>query len=58
MSLTTLKCRYRKDYQLYEGKPCITDSADQCRKCLALRIESVGKNTDADVWGEWCGGLG
>jgi len=24
--------RYRENYQLYEGKPCITDTADECRK--------------------------
>ena len=23
---------YRENYQLYEGKPCITDTADECRK--------------------------
>jgi hypothetical protein len=28
-----LPARYRENYQLYEGKPCITDTADECRKC-------------------------
>jgi hypothetical protein len=26
------RLRYRENYQLYEGKPCITDTADECRK--------------------------
>lgn len=35
--------KYREHYQLYEGKPCITDSADECRKCLNARISMIGE---------------
>lgn len=35
--------KYREDYQLYEGKPCITDSAEECRRCLNARVSMVGK---------------
>ncbi len=35
--------RYRRDYQLYPGKPCIDESADQCTNCAIMRIESLGR---------------
>ncbi|EFJ50489.1 iron hydrogenase assembly protein [Volvox carteri f. nagariensis] len=44
--------KYREDYQLYEGKPCITDTAVQCRRCLDMRLASVGKASAAGVWGD------
>jgi biotin synthase len=40
----------RKHYQLYEGKPCIEDSADQCQACIEARIRSTG---DVLVYSEW-----
>lgn len=46
-------CRYREHYQLYEGKPCITDTADECRKCLNARISMIGKKVRDSIWGEW-----
>ncbi|KXZ55371.1 hypothetical protein GPECTOR_3g5 [Gonium pectorale] len=44
--------KYRESYQLYEGKPCITDTAVQCRRCLDMRLNSVGKISAAGVWGD------
>ena len=44
--------QYRESYQLYEGKPCITDTAVQCRRCLDMRLHSVGKTSAAGVWGD------
>ncbi len=44
--------KYREAYQLYEGKPCITDTAVQCRRCLDMRLHSVGKTSAAGVWGD------
>ncbi|GLC62896.1 hypothetical protein PLESTB_001956500 [Pleodorina starrii] len=43
---------YREAYQLYAGKPCITDTAVQCRRCLDMRLASVGKASAAGVWGD------
>lgn len=40
----------RKNYQLYDNKPCIDDNADECKNCLAGRIKSVG---DEIAYGEW-----
>lgn len=35
--------KYKKDYEIYPGKICITDEAKDCRFCLEERIESVGR---------------
>jgi len=33
----------RANYQLYEGKVCVEESAKQCRSCLELRVGAAGK---------------
>ena len=35
--------RYRKDYLLYPGKPCVDESADQCGACVIRRIKALGR---------------
>jgi biotin synthase len=35
--------KYRTAYQLYDGKPCLDESATQCRGCLQGRIASLGE---------------
>ncbi|KAJ8603430.1 hypothetical protein CTAYLR_003956 [Chrysophaeum taylorii] len=40
----------REHYQLYEGKPCLDETATQCRSCLKLRVRIAGKEIG---WGEW-----
>lgn len=40
----------RANYQLYEGKPCLDETATQCRGCLELRVRTAGKEI---AWGEW-----
>lgn len=40
----------RQHYQLYEGKPCLDETATQCRACLELRVNTAGKEI---AWGEW-----
>ena len=44
--------RVRKMYALYDGKPCVDDSAEQCATCLEQRIASVGRKTLKDRWGD------
>ncbi|KAI8474409.1 MAG: hypothetical protein J3K34DRAFT_518152 [Monoraphidium minutum] len=44
--------KYRENYQLYEGKPCITDTADECRKCLNARVSMIGKRAKMGAWGD------
>ena len=42
----------RKDYLLYDGKPCVDESAEQCHACLARRIVSIGRTVAVDEWGD------
>lgn len=39
---TLTPSRLRKDYLLYEDKPCIEEERDECRDCLAIRIRMAG----------------
>ena len=43
---------FRKDYQLYEGKPCLDENRDQCRMCLQNRITGVGRVIGFHEWGD------
>ncbi|WP_238480334.1 [FeFe] hydrogenase H-cluster radical SAM maturase HydE [Mangrovibacterium lignilyticum] len=43
---------FRKDYQLYEDKPCLDEDADQCRNCLEARIELAGSEIGYGEWGD------
>ena len=43
-------CEYRKEYLLYEDKPCLDEDAELCRNCLEARIELAGSEI---VYGEW-----
>jgi len=43
---------FRKDYQLYEGKPCLDENRDQCRMCLQNRITGVGRVIGLHEWGD------
>jgi len=49
-NLTPVK--YRKDYQLYNDKPCLDEEADQCTKCLENRIKSIGNEIGYGEWGD------
>ena len=42
----------RKNYQLYEGKPCVEEGRVDCRGCLQRRVESVGRVVGWDQWGD------
>ncbi len=42
----------RKEYLLYEGKPCLDENAEQCRNCLTGRIHSVGRTVAKNSWGD------
>jgi biotin synthase len=42
----------RKNYLLYEGKPCLDENAEQCRTCLSLRVGSVGRVIAYNSWGD------
>jgi len=44
--------RVRSLYTLYDGKPCLDDSAEQCAVCLENRIASAGRRIQKDAWGD------
>jgi biotin synthase len=43
---------YRKDYLLYQGKPCTEEGREDCMNCLRARVESTGRVVAADDWGD------
>lgn len=45
-------CDYRKDYLLYEDKPCLDEDAEMCRNCLEARIELAGCEIGYAEWGD------
>ncbi len=44
--------KVRKDYQLYDGKPCIDEGKGECRNCLLNRVRSVGREVGFNAWGD------
>ncbi len=51
MPLVTPK-KYRRDYQLYDGKPCIDESAKDCLGCIVKRVKSTGLHPVFHEWGD------
>jgi biotin synthase len=45
-------CEYRKEYLLYEDKPCLDEDAELCRNCLEARIEMEGSEIGYGEWGD------
>ncbi|HZL09450.1 MAG TPA: [FeFe] hydrogenase H-cluster radical SAM maturase HydE [Prolixibacteraceae bacterium] len=43
---------YRKEYQLYEDKPCLDEDAELCKNCIEARIEIAGCNIGYGEWGD------
>jgi biotin synthase len=43
---------HRKDYLLYDGKPCIDDLPGSCKNCLESRIKSIGETIGYGKWGD------
>jgi biotin synthase len=48
----TTPTEVRRDYLLYDGKPCLDEDAVRCRACLEARIRSVGREVALDEWGD------
>jgi biotin synthase len=45
-------CEYRKEYLLYQNKPCLDEDAELCRNCLEARIELAGCEIGYGEWGD------
>jgi len=44
--------KYRGNYQLYKGKPCLDENASLCRGCLERRITAIGEEIGYSQWGD------
>ncbi len=44
--------KYRGNYQLYNGKPCLDENASLCRDCLDNRVRGIGETIGYDEWGD------
>ncbi len=44
--------QYRSSYQLYENKPCLDENSEQCRYCLARRLEKIGETVNWNQLGD------
>lgn len=42
----------RKNYILYDGKPCIDEFANDCLNCIAKRIELIGQKVGYNEYGD------
>lgn len=42
----------RRNYLLYEGKPCMDENSEEIRKQLDSRIRSLGRQTALNEWGD------
>jgi biotin synthase len=43
---------HRRDYNLYQGKPCIDEGAEDCVECLEARISMIGDTVGYGEWGD------
>ncbi|MBP5285645.1 MAG: [FeFe] hydrogenase H-cluster radical SAM maturase HydE [Kiritimatiellae bacterium] len=44
--------RYRADYRLYDGKPCVGEDAETCRDCIGRRIAALGETVLTNARGD------
>jgi biotin synthase len=44
--------KYRRDYLLYENKPCLDEEAEACKICLEARISMAGDTVAYKQWGD------
>ncbi len=44
--------KYRENYLLYEGKPCLDEDAAKCAGCITARIRSAGAEVGLGEWGD------
>ncbi len=43
---------HRKNYTLYENKPCTDEGAEDCTNCLSIRVEMAGREIGYGEWGD------
>lgn len=43
---------YRNDYKLYENKPCTDENADDCTRCIEVRVKLADNEVGYNQWGD------
>ena len=43
---------YRKNYKLYQNKPCTDENAEDCNSCIDARISMIGSQIGYNEWGD------
>jgi biotin synthase len=44
--------KYKENYNLYNGKPCLDEEPDQCTSCIDVRVKMAGGVVAFDEWGD------
>lgn len=44
--------KYRNYYKLYEDKPCVNETSNECLNCITKRIESINLEPEFGKWGD------
>ena len=44
--------KYKENYNLYNGKPCLDEEPDQCTSCIDVRVRMAGGVVAYDEWGD------
>lgn len=44
--------KYRKNYQLYQNKPCLDENSSMCQDCLQDRIDTIDEVIGYNEWGD------
>lgn len=43
---------YRNDYKLYDNKPCTDENADDCTRCIEVRVKLADNEVGFGEWGD------
>jgi len=43
---------YRNDYKLYDNKPCTDENADDCTRCIEVRVKLADNEVGYGKWGD------
>ena len=43
---------YRNDYKLYDNKPCTDENADDCTRCIEVRVKLADNDVGFAEWGD------
>jgi biotin synthase len=44
--------KYRDSYQLYDNKPCTNENAEDCNKCIEVRVALTNNEIAYNEWGD------